>query len=52
MKIIKLKGSLREKKELENLKAENEKTKSQIDYIAMMTDVEFPESEEIEDEQI
>lgn len=43
--------SPKDEKLLELMQEKEERNKSQIDYIAMMTDVEIPEEEEIEGEQ-
>ena len=45
MKIIKRPGSLSEAARLENAEAQAEINKANIDYIAMMTDVEIPTEE-------
>ena len=41
---------LEERRKAEALKAQNIKQKSDIDYLAMMTDVELETEEEIKDE--
>ena len=46
MKITKLIMSLRDKVLLENTVADTEKNKANIDYIAMMSDIEIPTEEE------
>lgn len=46
MKITKLIMSLRDKALLENSVADAEKNKANIDYIAMMSDIEIPTEEE------
>lgn len=54
MKFRKLKTSVAEEREKENLRATVEQQAAIIDYIAMMTDVELPttgESEVLGDEQ-
>ena len=45
MKIIKRPGSLSEAARLENAEAQAEINTANIDYIAMMTDVEIPTEE-------
>lgn len=40
--MLKVRKNLKEEKEIEALKAENEMLRSQLDYIAMMTDVDIP----------
>lgn len=51
MKIIKDKISVRQRTELKNLQVENEKYKSQLDYLAMMNNIDLPEKESESDEQ-
>ena len=46
MKIFRLFKSVREQRLLENAVAETEKNKANIDYIAMMSDIEIPTEEE------
>lgn len=50
MLLRKIKMTPREKKELELMQVESEKQNANIDYIAMMTDIDIPEGE-IENEQ-
>ena len=50
LRIIKLKLALRERAALERATAQAAKNTADIDYIAMMTDVELPE-EDTEDAQ-
>ena len=45
MRIIKRPGNLSEAARLENAEAQAEINKANIDYIAMMTDVEIPSEE-------
>ena len=45
MQVKKTRLSPAEKKELEQLRIENAKYKSQLDYVAMMTDVDIEEDE-------
>ena len=52
MKVIKNRQSLRDRKEQENAISQAEINRSNIEYIAMMSEVELEtESEDVEDEQ-
>ena len=46
MRVVKRPGSLSEAARLENAEAQAEINRANIDYIAMMTDVEIPAEEE------
>lgn len=50
MKIFKRPRDLKEQADIENAIAQVEKNKANIDYVAMMTDVEIPVEEEAHDE--
>jgi hypothetical protein len=39
--VKKINGSIADAREFENLKAENEKLKAQLNYVAVMTDVDL-----------
>lgn len=52
MKIARLFGSLLSRHELENLKAETAQNAADIEYIAMMTDVELEAENEEENENV
>lgn len=43
--MLKIKTNLKEEKEIEALKAENAALQAKLDYVAMMTDVDFPVDE-------
>jgi|GEM_PF-3990067 len=45
MQIIIIKGDIRDKRALENAAAANATLKANLDYVAMMTDVEIPTEE-------
>ena len=42
MQIIIVKGDIRDKRDLENATATNETLKANLDYVAMMADVDMP----------
>ncbi len=45
--MLKIRQNLKEEKEIEVLKAENAMLHAQLDYVAMMTEVDIPIEEEI-----
>lgn len=48
--LTRIKMSIRDARALEDLKAQNEKNIANIDYVAMMADIEIPtEEEEVND---
>lgn len=47
--MLKIRKNLKEEKEIEALKAENAALHAKLDYVAMMTDVDFP-IDEVENE--
>ena len=47
--MLKIRKNLKEKKEIEVLKAENATLQAKLDYVVMMTDVDIP-ADEVENE--
>ena len=50
--LFRSKLSPKEKKELETLQIENNRYKSQLDYVAMMTDVDIPEEGDNDEQEV
>lgn len=44
---MKIRNNIRIEKEMEALKAENYLLKAQLDYIAMMAEIDIPEEDEV-----